>query len=46
MAKFIKSFFDAVEKIGKARADAELRRMGYTPEKLEKMTNRNLENWV
>lgn len=41
-----KRIIRAMEKIGQARANAELRRMGYTPEKLAKMTNENLERWV
>lgn len=35
-----------MEKIGQERAEVQLRRMGYTPEKIDKMTNENLGGWV
>ena len=44
--RFLVRFLSAMEKIGHARARAELRRMGYTPAVLAKMTNENLERWV
>ena len=32
--------------IGQQRANAELRRMGYTEERLRALGNENLKNWV
>lgn len=41
-----KKIIEKLEVMGQARANAELRRMGYTPEVLAKMTNENLDRWV
>ena len=46
MRKFWKALIRALEKSGERKAAIELRRMGYTPEKLAKMTNENLNRWV
>ena len=46
MAKFFNSIIETLAKVGQHRANAELRRMGYTPESLAKMTNENLNRWV
>lgn len=41
-----KRIIRAFEKTGQSRANAELRRMGYTPEYLQELTNKNLDRWV
>lgn len=46
MRGFWKRFFVALEASTQKRANEQLRRMGYTPEKLAKMTNENLSRWV
>jgi hypothetical protein len=46
MRKFFKSIIRAMERSSQARANHVLRQMGYTPEKLAKMTNENLNRWV
>lgn len=46
MRGFWKRLMRAFEQSGQRRAEIELRRMGYTPEKLAKMTNENLGRWV
>jgi hypothetical protein len=40
--KFIQWFF----MVGEARANNELRRMGYDPKKLREEANENLKDWV
>lgn len=39
MRKFLESFFKAMEASAKRKADYELKRMGYTPERLREFQN-------
>jgi len=46
MRKIWKAFIRSMEKSAQRRANHALHQMGYTPEKLAKMTNENLNRWV
>ena len=46
MRKFWKAFIRAMEASGQRKANQVLRQMGYTPEKVAKMTNENLNRWM
>lgn len=46
MRKIWKALIRSMELSGQRRANIALRQMGYTPEKLAKMTNENLNRWV
>jgi hypothetical protein len=46
MRKIWKALIRSMEQSGQRRAEIELRRMGYTPEKIDEIVNKNLKGWV